>query len=153
MSTPELIRRVIVFAVSLPLPLLLVAFMYSRNSWRWQELAKSYAAGPNDISIKRKWTNSILYGRGAWNTFTGMTIIGINQDGLRISLLPPFYFFHTPLFFRFGEFDLAPTKWLMQSAVQITMRDDQGLTLIIPQKTAAWIEEQHLEMKFQAGTA
>ena len=146
MSIAAIIEQLYLLSVGLSVLFGICGFMLYRNSWRWRQLATVYTAATNEKPKKQRWTNMILHGAGAWNTYSGTTLVGINEQGLTLKVLPPFSFFHRPLFFPFEEVRLVPTRWLFQDAYQIALDHDKGLCIVINASTVDWINKRRAEL-------
>ena len=122
-------------------------FALFRHSWRWRRLAEVYAAPDDQRPLKRRWTNMVLEGLSfGWVNYAGITLFGVNREGVFVSLLPGFSLLHEPLFFRYEEISVAPTRWFLQGACAIELRGCPGLRLFTNLATQRWIEQQREEL-------
>jgi hypothetical protein len=120
----------------------LMGFALYRHSWRWRQLAVRHAALGADRPDREHWTNLVLEGGPfGWNNYGGVTLIGVNARGMTVRLLPPFSVFHRPLFFRFDQVAIAPTRWLFQDAYETQLPDSSGIRIVINGVAARWIEK------------
>lgn len=143
MTIGEIAERVYLSLIGVSALIGIYGFLLYRNSWRWRQLAASYPAPPGEKPDRQHWTNLVLTGvNPAWNSYSGITLIGVNRRGVFLRLLPPFSFLHEPLFFPHHQVSLTPTRWLLQEAYEIQLRGGFPIRMIINAKAKSWIERE-----------
>ncbi len=142
MDIGAIIERVYLLTIGSSVFVGLMGFALYRHSWRWRHLAVRNGALDTDRPDREHWTNLVLDGGHiGWNSYGGVTFIGVNARGVTLRLLPPFSIFHRPLFFRFDQVVIAPTRWLFQDAYEIQLPDSSGIRIVINGAAVRWIEQ------------
>ncbi|MDX2275993.1 MAG: hypothetical protein NW206_11145 [Hyphomonadaceae bacterium] len=148
----DIVERGVLTALGLAAFAAFFGYALYRDSWRWRLLAQSYAAATDARPLAQHWTNVVLEGaKFGWNNYAGVALLGYDNRGLFLRLLPPFSYLHPPLFFPYADIKLTQARWFLQDACAIELRESQGIRIIINTDAQRWIEGQCPGSLSQAG--
>lgn len=132
------------FALTMVLPLGLFLGVWAMIAQaRWGYLAEAYAAGRREMPSRRiRMQKLVLKGRRpTFQTYSGITTIGATEEGLWLSLMPGFSFFHEPLFIPWRDIEVERRKWVFYDALELTARRAPDVKMIVYPEALEWIEE------------
>ena len=119
------------------------------HSHMWQLVSGRYRGKPASTTIARKLETALIATRGLrtpnpfgkpYRRYTVM--LDIHDEGLALSVVPPFNIMCPPLSLPFDEMELTPTDWaLWHEPHAIRMRQLPETDIIIGRDTVRWIRE------------
>lgn len=126
-------------------------FALRAHSHMWRLVAARYRGKSPSSAIARKLEVTVIAARDlrmpdpfqnpAYRNYPGL-LLNIHEQGLALSLVPPFNLLCPPLFLPFDEMDLKQTHWaLWREPYAIRMRRLPETDIIIGRDTARWIRE------------
>ena len=93
------------------------------------------------VITKRGEKGPLIFGNAAYRLYAGVAVT-VHQDGLSLSLVPPFNIRCPPLFLPFDQMRLEPTSWgLWPEPFAIRMRRATDVDLILDRSVVSWIRE------------
>lgn len=132
------------FALSMALPFALFLGVWAMIAQaRWGYLAETYAARRRAMPARRiHMQKLVLIGRRpTCQTYSGITTIGATEEGLWLSLMPGFSFFHEPLFIPWQDLHVEPRKWVFYDALELSARNAPDVKMIVYPEALEWIEQ------------
>lgn len=92
--------------------LALIAGMYKANARRWGRLARAYRVTGHLPSHAETGMQTIILLGGdlGWNSYRGITTVGVAPEGLLLKLMPPFSIFHPPLLIPYSDLSIEPKR-------------------------------------------
>ena len=118
-------------------------FLLKSSARRWNQLAEEYSVeGPTENLSQRRMQNLILFGGViGYNSYIGISTVGITSEGLSLSLLPPWSIYHPPLLIPFEDLSLRETSWYLNvRSYKYTCSKVDNIELILDEKLVKWIE-------------
>lgn len=121
------------------------------HSHMWRLAAARYAGSPRSPKIASKIETAVITTRGAtgglytgnlrYRVYPGL-LVAILEDGLALSLLPPFNIMCPALFLPFDEMQLKETDWaLWPNPFAIRMTRTPDLDIVVDRRVVGWIRE------------
>jgi len=117
---------------------------------QWQAVSNAYAARPPASPIARKTPETIIVAQrgatgplspGGFRNYAGVSI-AVHDDGLALSLVPPFNILCPPIFLPYDGMAVVPTSWgLWPEPVAIRMRHAPDVDIIVARDTVRWLRE------------
>ena len=120
-------------------------FLLKSSARRWNQLAEEYSVeGPTENLSQRRMQNLILFGGViGYNSYIGISTVGITSEGLSLSLLPPWSIYHPPLLIPFEDLSLRETSWYLNvRSYRYTCAKVDDIEVIVDKKLMEWIESQ-----------
>ena len=107
-------------------------FVMKRNAMRWTALAEEFGPPREEPVAKRRFQDVIVHApSGIFNSYKGITTIGVHRDGIAFSLWGPFALYHAPFFVPFDRMKIARRDWYVNAAsVNIAVDSREGFELI-----------------------
>ncbi|MEO1614761.1 MAG: hypothetical protein AAFV88_02865 [Planctomycetota bacterium] len=125
------------------------SMIWRRNSYRWRLLARQYAVDNRDDAPpitnveRRRLQNAILLGGGlpGWNSYLGITTVGVVPQGIVLELMLPFSIGYPALLLPFGDVEVTPRKWYLNcESVQYVMAKEPSVQIVFDEALQNWIE-------------
>jgi hypothetical protein len=121
------------------------------HSHMWRLVAARYRGNPPSAAIARKLEVTVIAARSlripdplhnpAHRHYPGL-ILAVHDEGLALSLVPPFNIMCSRLFLPFDEMDLKQTDWaLWPDPFAIRMRRLPDIDIIIGRDTVRWLRQ------------
>lgn len=137
------------FAVALVAFILWSALRAHAHMWR--QVAARYRGKPSSTSIALKLEVAVFAARGLrgpdafrnseYRHYAGL-FISVHDQGLALSLVPPFNIMCPALFLPFDHMELKQTDWaLWRDPFAIRMRQLPHIDIIIGRETVRWLRE------------
>jgi len=116
----------------------------------WRLAAAKYAARARPARIATRPIDTIVItsrgsngpfftGNSAYRVYAGVKI-GIDQDGLALSLIPPFNIMCPPIYLPFDEMSLEHTFWaLWPEPFALRMQGLPDIDIILARDTVQWL--------------
>ena len=129
-------------------------FALRSNAHMWRLVAAHYRGKPPSAAIARKLEVTVIAARDMrmlnpfrnprYRNYPGL-MLAIHDEGLALSLVPPFNILCPPLFLPFDEMELKPTDWaLWHAPFAIRMRRLPETDIIVGRETVGWLR-QHID--------
>lgn len=128
--------------------------VWKSNATRWNRLARAYAAdAPLACKARRHLQSVILVGGGiAFNSYRGIVRVGATNEGMTLSLLPPWSFFHPPLLIPYGDIRIQPTSWYLNTkSFKCSFADASDVEVLVDEELMEWVEAQAARLPRDAG--
>ncbi|MFK7818863.1 MAG: hypothetical protein AB8G99_09095 [Planctomycetaceae bacterium] len=75
-----------------------------------------------------------------WNSYKGITTVGVTREGISLRLMAPFSIFHPPLLVPFRDIRIEPKRWyLLGKTFQLTLTGVTDVQLILHDELVDWI--------------
>ncbi len=118
--------------------------IYFRDSYYWRYLGKFYEAPWERPLETRHFQHAVAYGEGvASRSYNGLLTIGVHQMGLALKIIPPFNFFHKPLFIPFSEIKGWKQFWYLNSkSYELELKSAPDVKLVMPASQVEWLQER-----------
>lgn len=119
-------------------------FVYYRNAARWRSLAAVYGAVPGPPGEERRFASCVLYGGGVGtNSYRGLIILGVHDNGVSLRLTPPFNGFHRPIFVPFDHIAGWQQSWYLDAtSIELTLRQVPDIKIIMPAEQVTWLQDR-----------
>ncbi|QDU90824.1 hypothetical protein Pla175_42370 [Pirellulimonas nuda] len=140
-----MIETLLVQSVGVGFVIALIAGMYKANARRWGRLASAYRVSEQLPSYSESAMQTIILVGGdfGWNSYRGITTVGVAPEGLLLKLMPPFSTFHPPLLIPYSDLSIEPKRWyLIGKSHQCTLRRVDDVRIIIDDKVLEWIKSE-----------
>jgi hypothetical protein len=117
--------------------------VYFRDSHYWRYLCEFYEAPWQRPIETRYFQHAVAYGEGiASKSYNGILTIGVHELGLALSILPPFSFFHKPLFIPYAEIKGWKQYWYLNSkSYELEFQSAPDVKLVMPASQIKWLQE------------
>jgi len=126
--------------------------LHSSNS-RWHEYEQRYAATETRVPIARKLAGAVRITQPGfrWGHLSGdlksrrhpPVVVGVHQDGLSLSITPPFKHGCRDLFLPFGRMTIQPAAWdLSSDAYGVRMDGVDGIEIQMFSTVLHWAAER-----------
>ena len=134
----------------------LMWYLARAQSFQWRIVSKAYSGRATTPLLARKVPDTIVItergargplapGGAGWGHYPGLRI-AVHEDGLALSLVPPFNIMCPPLFLPFDDMEVASTWWaLWPEPVAIRMKRAPKVDMIVAQDTVRWLRD-HMNM-------
>ncbi|GJL92038.1 hypothetical protein [Hyphococcus sp.] len=73
--------------------------------------------------------------------FSAVAVLSTNDQGVRISLLPPFRPFHPPIFLPFADMDGVEKRVFFFTGAEIRLSRNSDVKILISESQAKWFEQ------------
>ena len=112
----------------------MLSFIYWRHGWRWRRIQQAFPeAGEPPI---RKWHLQSVYCHAdglIFNSYRGMVTIGVGEDGLTFSVIPPFSLIQSAFFVPYRDLMAYQQDWLLMGrCCQLEFRGVPDMKMVIP---------------------
>jgi hypothetical protein len=117
-------------------------FVMRFQNYRWRLLASAYQSRVRREATTRKRFATLVAIGGIpfFSRYAGVTI-EVCEDGLALSIVPPFSVGAPPLYLPFGEMKIRRTSWYLNSgSFSIKMARGRGVELIVDDALLGWIQ-------------
>ena len=86
----------------------------------------------------------MAYGEGvASKSYNGLLTIGVHQLGLALKIIPPFSFFHKPLFIPYSEIKGWKQFWYLNAkSYELELKSAPDVKLVMPASQIEWLQER-----------
>lgn len=112
----------------------LLGFMYWRHGWRWRLIQTAFP-DPGQKPI-RNWHIQTIYCHAdglIYNMYQGVVTIGVGEDGLTFSVIPPFSLAQPKFFVPYRDMMAYQQDWLLMGRVcQLEFRNVPDMRMVIP---------------------
>ncbi len=121
----------------------LLYFIYFRDSHQWRYLSEFYGARWQRPIETRHFQHAVVYGKGvASKSYNGFLTIGVHDLGLALKVIPPFSFFHKPLFIPFSEIKGWKQFWYLNSkSYELELQSAPDVKLVMPASQVKWLQK------------
>lgn len=118
--------------------------VYFRDAHYWRYLGKFYEAPWRRPIETRYFQHAVAYGEGiASKSYNGLLTIGVHELGLALRILPPFSFFHKPLFIPYAEIKGWQQHWYLNAkSYELEFKSAPDVKLVMPASQIAWLQEK-----------
>ncbi len=118
--------------------------IYFRDSHQWRYLSKFYEARWQRPVETRYFQHAVVYGKGiASKSYNGLLTIGVHDLGLALKVIPPFSFFHKPLFIPFSEIKGWKQFWYLNAkSVELELESAPDVKLVMPASQVKWLQNK-----------
>ncbi|MCP5081637.1 MAG: hypothetical protein GY948_08070 [Alphaproteobacteria bacterium] len=118
--------------------------IYFRDSHYWRYLGEFYESPWNRPMETRHFQHAVAYGEGfASKSYNGLLTIGVHELGLALRILPPFSFFHKPLFIPYSEIKGWTQLWYLNSkSYELEFQSAPNVKLVMPASQIKWLQEK-----------
>jgi hypothetical protein len=124
------------------------------HSFQWRIVSKAYSGRATTSLLARKVPETIVItergargplapGGAGWRNYPGVRI-AVHEDGLALSLVPPFNIMCPPLFLPFVDMEVGSTWWgLWPDPLAIRMKRAPKVDMIVAQDTVRWLRDHY----------
>ncbi|MEL6364535.1 MAG: hypothetical protein AAFR11_06820 [Pseudomonadota bacterium] len=115
----------------------------SRDAHWWRYLASAYAS-PREAALEtRRFQHGVVYGKGgASKSYNGLLTIERRAEGVALSVIPPFSFFHKPLFIPYKDVQGWGQLWYVNAkSVELTFERAPDVKLVMPASQIEWLQQ------------
>ena len=118
--------------------------IYFRDSHYWRYLGKFYEAPWSRPLETRHFQHAVAYGEGfASKSYNGLLTIGVHELGLALRILPPFSFFHKPLFIPYSEIKGWKQFWYLNAkSYELEFQSAPDVKLVMPASQIKWLQDK-----------
>ncbi|MDY7097554.1 MAG: hypothetical protein SXU28_05395 [Pseudomonadota bacterium] len=145
----ETVYTSLVGAVSLVFFLGVAAYIMFESNSRWREFEGLYLARPSQKPASCKLTGAVRISQPGyrWGHLSGdlkshrhpPVMVGIREDGLWLSIVPPFKYGCRDLFLPFDKMQISPTDWdLVSGTYGIRMQGVAGIEMLMFGNILKW---------------
>ncbi|QDV63462.1 hypothetical protein [Crateriforma conspicua] len=128
----------------------LMVTMSKAHARRWNRLAAKYRANQRPTNAttpvfsKRTMQTVFLTGRDiGWNSYKGIVTVSVGDEGIMLSLMPPFSLFHPPLQLLYRDIRMEPTRWgLISNCWRYTVTGVHDVQIVMYDELHEWIQNQ-----------
>lgn len=86
-----------------------------------------------------------------WNSYSGITTVGVAPEGLLLKLMPLFAAFHPPLLIPYSELSIQPKRWyLIGKTHECTLRRVSDVRIVIHDELLEWIRSKATKLAAEA---
>ena len=121
--------------------LLMVGFIYKRDSVHWQYLEQVYGR-PWQTPIHERWGHAVLYGKfPVSKAYNGILKVGVHHNGLSLRIMFPIIsFFCRPLFIPYGDICGWDQTWYLNAkTVELELSGAPEVKIAMPREQVEWI--------------
>lgn len=92
----------------------------------------------------RYFQHAVAYGKGvASRSYNGLLTIGVHELGLALSIIPPFSFFHKPIFIPYTEIKGWNQFWYLNAkSCELEFKSAPDVKLVMPASQVKWLQEK-----------
>ncbi len=118
--------------------------IYFRDSHYWRYLGEFYEAPWQRPIETRYFQHAVAYGKAfASKSYNGILTIGVHEQGLALSVIPPFSFFHKPLFIPYAEIKGWKQFWYLNAkSCELEFESAPDVKLVMPASQVKWLQEK-----------
>lgn len=140
----EIIEKVWLLSIGISVFVGSLYIIYFRDSYRWRYLGEFYQAPWLRPIETRYFQHAVMYGKGvASKSYNGLLTIGVHEHGLALSVIPPFSFFHKPLFIPYSEIKGWQQFWYLNSkSYELEFLSAPDVKLVMPASQVKWLREK-----------
>lgn len=144
MTVAELSEKALLMFIGLSVFGGALYLIYFRDSHYWRYLGKFYEAPWSRPVETRHFQHAVAYGEGvASKSYNGLLTIGVHELGLALKILPPFSFFHKPLFIPYSEIKGWKQFWYLNSkSCELEFQSAPDVKLVMPASQVKWLQEK-----------
>lgn len=144
MMIAELIEKLWLMSIGIGVFVGALYVIYFRDSYRWRYLGEFYQAPWRRPIETRYFQHAVLYGKGvASKSYNGLLTIGVHEMGVALSVIPPFSFFHKPLFIPYSEIKGWQQFWYLNSkSCELEFNSAPDVKLVMPASQVKWLQEK-----------
>lgn len=132
----------------------LLGGIWKCNARRWNRLAAVYRADCSEQNSLDPESEQLSYqtliltgGAVGWNSYKGITTVGVSRDGIMLRPHTLFSIFHPPLLIPFGDLSIKAKRWrLFGQTYECTLSGVHNVRIIIDEGLLNWIESRTTQL-------
>jgi hypothetical protein len=137
----ELLEKAVLAGIGLGVAFGAAYLIYFRDAHFWRYLAENYQRPWQRPLAIRRFQHAVAYGIGPVSkSYNSILTIGLHDDGIALSVIPPFSFFHKPLFIPFADITGWKQIWYLNAkSFELGFAKAPEVKLVMPASQVEWI--------------